>query len=518
MADYLDFSYYYCIFVPNMLHVPTIIKKTLSVRIGLMVVTAMAILLMASMVVMLYYSRKAVKEEATQKAQQALDGMVYSIDNIMLSVEQTTGNTYFSMLPHLDNPDMMFTYARKLVETNPYVAGCAIAFKEDFCKDCKPFMAYVHHADSAGVAYAGSDIVTDDMFGDTPYTEQTWYTEPLKTGKVEWMIPQEVMKRVEDPIFTLCLPIYTPNLHDTIGVIGVDVSISLLSDIVNAAKPSANSYCTLIDCDGTYIVHPNERKLLNETDDILEEQSAREAADAMISGGSGYKPFNLGGTDYYVFYKPFQRISITSRTNEDFGWYAGIVYPEDDIFGDYNSLSNYVLGIVVIGLLLSFLISGMFIHSQLKPLLMLTAQAQHIAKGHLDEPIPDSRREDEIGRLQCNFKLMQQSLATNIGELEQLTTELKKHGEELSIAYKRAQKADRMKTAFLHNMTNQMLEPSEAINKDVDALCDPNRKADQLETARLVSDIQQNGNTIADLLKNMINMSDEDIRKEVQDV
>ena len=75
-----------------------------------------------------------------------------------------------------------------------------------------------------------------------------------------------------------------------------------------------------------------------------------------------------------------------------------------------------------------------------------------------------------------------------------------------------------MKTAFLHNMTNQMLEPSEAINKDVDALCNPNRKADQLETARLVSDIQQNGNTIADLLKNMINMSDEDIRKEVQDV
>ena len=76
-----------------------------------------------------------------------------------------------------------------------------------------------------------------------------------------------------------------------------------------------------------------------------------------------------------------------------------------------------------------------------------------------------------MGRLQNNFKTMQQSLATNIGELEQLTTELEKHGEELRIAYEKAQKADRMKTAFLHNMTNQMLEPSKAISRDVEALC-----------------------------------------------
>ena len=99
------------------------------------------------------------------------------------------------------------------------------------------------------------------------------------------------------------------------------------------------------------------------------------------------------------------------------------------------------------------------------PLTMLTEQAQRIADGNMDEPIPNSRREDEIGRLQDNFKLMQQSLATNIGELDQLTNQLKEHGKELSIAYREAQKADRIKTAFLHNMTNQMIEPAESISK-----------------------------------------------------
>ena len=89
-----------------------IINKTLSVRISLMVFIAMAILLMASLAVMLYYSRKAVKEEALQKASQTLEAAVQRIDNILLSVEQTSGNIFFSMINHVDDPDMMLTYSR----------------------------------------------------------------------------------------------------------------------------------------------------------------------------------------------------------------------------------------------------------------------------------------------------------------------------------------------------------------------------------------------------------------------
>jgi methyl-accepting chemotaxis protein len=484
---------------------------------------------------MLYFSRQTLKQEALQSAEQTLEGMVYNIDNIMLSVEQTTGNIYFSMLAHIDDPDMMFTYAKKLVETNPYVAGCAIAFKEDYYKGRKQFMAYMHHADSAGVAYADSDIERDDMFAETSYTEQRWFTQPMATGKAEWMNPLKGMTINEEPIFTFCLPLIGPD-GKPIGVMGVDVSLSLLSDIVDNAKPSENSYCTLIDYDGTFIVHPNAKKLMNKTALMLKEQSAKDAAQAMISGGTGYKPFRLDGKDYYVFYKPFKRVAVFGQSADDLHWSAGIVYPADDIFGEHKRLAYYVLAIAVVGLLLLFGIVCAGIHWQLKPLNMLTEQAGRIAKGFvtphaqresLDEPIPDSWREDEIGRLQNNFKTMQQSLATNIGELEQLTNVLERHGEELRIAYEKAQKADRMKTAFLHNMTNQMLEPSEAISKDVEELFKElrsegveERRSEGVEksAALLADDIQRNSTTIAELLKNLLNMSDEDIRKEADHV
>lgn len=506
------------IFASDMKRLTEIIKKSLSVRISLMVVFSMTILLMASMAVMLYYSRKAVKEEALQKATQTLESTVQQIDNIMLSIEQTTGNIFFSMLPHIDNPDTMYSFAKKLVDTNPYVAGCAIAFEEGYFKDQQNFF-YVHRGDSAGKAYANKNIVHDDMFGNRPHTQQAWFTKPMESGIAAWINPLADMKDTdESPIITYSLPLYgnpaklaKGEKWKPVGVIGVDMSLSLLSTIVADAKLSKNSYCTLLDSDGSYIVHPLEDKLMNKSALSVKEQSAKEAAQAMVSGDTGYRPFTLDGTDYYVFYKPFKRIDIPGIPTNNVKWSAGIVYPEDNIFGEYNNLTFYVWGIAIVGLMLLFLLCRTFVHRQLKPLLMLDKQAQRIAQGNYHEPVPDSKREDEVGRLQDNFSQMQKTLSSSIGKLEKLTTELEQHGIELAAAYKQTQKAERMKTAFLHNMTNQMLAPADAIGKDVEALCD---KDAQMNHAQLAEDIQQKGNTIADLLKNLINMSDDELRKE----
>lgn len=230
----------------------------------------------------------------------------------------------------------------------------------------------------------------------------------------------------------------------------------------------------------------------------------------MTSGETGYRAFRLNGNDYYVFFKPFERNAVSGRDIEKLKWSAGIIYPEDDIFGDYNSLTYYVLIIAFVGLLLMFLLSRTVIHRQLQPLYMLTEQAQRIAKGHHDEPIPSSRHKDEIGRLQDNFRLMQQSLATNIGEMDQLKATLQERSKVLQAAYTKAKKADRMKTAFLHNMTNQMLAPAESISKDVEALGSLGSTANAQSIAWMVDDIQQSGDTIAEVLKNLLNISDEE--------
>ena len=85
---------------------------------------------------------------------------------------------------------------------------------------------------------------------------------------------------------------------------------------------------------------------------------------------------------------------------------------------------------------------------------------------------------------------MQLSLTANIGKLQKLTATLKARGEELNKAYNKAKEADRMKTAFLHHMTNQMTEPSDAIIQSAVNFCDHYNDISQQEADREIENIQ----------------------------
>ena len=439
------------------------IKGRLSVKISLMAVSAMAVLLIASLVVMLLYSRKKVKEETMARVTLTLDAAVQNIDNILLSVEQSTGNVYYSLPSRINNPEALELYRRKLIDSNPYVADCTITL------------------------------------GDTTVTESKWTVKPVQEGK--------------EPLISFSVPLYN-TAGQLAGYVSTDVSIGLLSRIVAQTKPSENSFCVLLDSVGNFIVHPDAEQLMQQSAIEISKATANaelgEAVQAMIAGQTDYRTFRLWGTDFYVYFKPFSRSSVRGRAIGHLGWSTGIIYPERDIFGDYNNLQYYVLVISIIGLLLTFLLSHAVIKSRLKPLLMLTSQAQHIAAGNFSEPIPDSKHIDEVGRLQDNFQLMQRSLATQIDELESLKNTLYQRCEGLRKAYDQAKKADRMKTSFLHNMTNQMMEPAVAIEQDVQQLCSQSDR----DTAQLVSDVQKKGKAITELLKNLISMSDDEMRKE----
>ena len=484
---------------------------TLSVRLSLMVALPTALILTAALLVMLHFSRKSIKQETLQKAEQTLEATVQSIDNILLSVEQASGNTYWNMVEQLDKPERMQVYCRKLVETNPYITGCAIAMEPYYYKDhAKYFMTYTHQT-KTGMASTNSPIIQAETFGNRPYTEQEWYTQPMKSGHPCWIGPLKNTDTEGGAIISFCLPIYNRD-GARVGVLGVDIALQQLSQIVLAVKPSPNSYCTLLGSDGSYIVHPDSTKLMHETVYSYykesDNQSIKEAAAAMVTGQTGYKEFQQNGKDWFVFYKPFNRSVLPGRSMEKLNWSAGIVYPEDDIFGQYNRMLSVVVAISLTGLFMLLVLCQWFTHRRLLPLRMLTKSAQRIAEGDYNDPIPDSRQEDEIGQLQEQFQQMQQSLATHVNELNRLRASLQIQGEELRTAYERAQEADKLKTAFLHHMTNQMIAPSQTILTSVDTLCQQWSNMSKEEAAKVVDSIQKDSQTITDLLGGMLERSE----------
>ncbi len=493
----------------------TFYRKHLSLRLSLRVASAVSLLLMLTLLVMFFYSRRVMKEDALQRASQTLEGAMVRIDNILLSVEETAGNMYYQLRPLLNNPDTIRAYCRMVVETNPYATGCVIALKPGYYADRDTFMVYYHRTGSVSDASADSLIVYDDSFGNIPYTEQTWYKKPMTQKKVLWLNPLEGIDTDEEPLESYSVPIPGDD-GEPIGIIRVDVSISLLSGTIANIKPTPDSYCAVLDKDGSFIVHPTGSHLVQPTSLGLPDETLQQLLQQIQSGKSGYVPFNFYGFDSYIFYKPFKKVDVPMRSKDELGWTMAVAMSKDSIFGEYNRLYNYAVFIAIGGLLLMLLACWAILFLRLRPLKMLTEKAQHIAEGHYDDPIPHTWGRDEIGSLQRNFIRMRRAVASQIGELEQLTTTIQQRSKKLKRAYKEAMKADNMKTAFLHHMSDQMLLPAQTIDKDVEALRHIEGQAKWEETAKLVENIQENGNTIARVLNHLLNQSEEDIRKEVE--
>lgn len=486
-------------------------------RLNIQVLAEALLLLAVTMGILAYFSHKALREEAMRDAEQTLEGTVQTIDNILLTVEQSTGNVYYDLRQHLDNPDRMFTYSRELVESNPNIVGCAIVFKPGYYPGRDLFMAYVRR--KTPDANDPSGLETPEIFADRSYTEQAWYTEPMKSGNIGWIDPLKGLDTEDnEPLVTFCLPFSDKN-KQRIGVIAVDVSINQLSKIILAAKPSPNGYSVLLAHNGSYIVHPDKEKLTDPTVFSQKEKgvddSEIEAAKAMVAGERGMKEFRRGNRDWCVFYKPFERANWEGRVKENIGWSVGVVCPEEDIFESHNSLIFLVVAIAIAGMLLFHLLCSWFIRRQLKSLKQLAKSAQHIAEGNHRETLPDSDRHDEIGLLQHRFRRMQRSLQKQVDEQEEETTQLRQHGDMLRTSYDRTVETDEMKSSFLLYMTNQMSESAESIDNSVTTLCNYGQHISEKDRNHQVDNIQRKSLTIVELLRHMAHFTETDTGKEV---
>lgn len=461
-----------------------------------------------------YFSHKILHQKALSNAEQMLEGTVQNIDNILMSVEQSAGNVYYEVVKHLDNPDRMYTYSRKLVEGNPYIVGCAIAFKPGYFPGKDLFMAYAHRTSGTDGA---SDLVTSDVFANRPYTEQVWYSEPMKDGWVGWIDPLKGNDTEDEPLVTFCLP-FKDGKGELAGEIAVDVSINQLSKIVLAAKPSENGYCVLLAHNGSYIVHPDKEILTNPMvfshKNRNVDASETEAAKAMMAGETGMKEFRRGGRDWFVFYKPLERVGWEGWSKGVVEWSAGVVCPENDIFGKHNILLYQVVAIAFVGILLFFLLCSWIIRRQLKPMKRLAESAQLIAEGNFSEMLPSTNRLDEIGLLQKQFRKMQLSLRNQLAEQEEETARLLQQCDMLRTAYDKTVENDVMKTSFQHYMTNQMAEPVQSIDRSVTTLCNNLHDLGTEELDCHADNIKQKSLVVLDLTNHVAHITEVETGKE----
>jgi sigma-B regulation protein RsbU (phosphoserine phosphatase) len=384
-----------------------------------------SLVLLASLGFMFSQSKKSVRQEALNRAEQVLDNTVQRVTNVLDRVEVATDNMDWLPVRHLKTPDSMFVYSRRILENNPELNGCSISFEPYyFPGKGKYFSAYSLNQDGeilteqeGGPHY---EYFTFDWYQMAKLLDEPCWTEPYFDFNPDGFYSQEM-------IASYCKPLKDAQGR-YIGTISVDLPLGWLSETIAAVKPYPNSYSIMIGRGGTFFVHPDSTKLFYQT--IFTETLEREDPDrtalgkAMQAGEEGMKQMVIDGQNCYIFYKPL------GTTN----WSMGLVCPERDILSGYKRLQQAVLIIVVLGLLLMLDLISRVIRNELEPLSELNRQAKTIAAGHFQEELVDEGRIDEIGQLNRSFAGMQHSLINYIDELKQTTAQKASIEHELKVA------------------------------------------------------------------------------------
>lgn len=468
------------------------IRRKLSVRLSLWIVFSVAILFLAAVTVMFYFARKSIKQEALAKAEKTLDAAVLNIDNTLHAVETATDNMLWNVEHHLDSPERMDVYCQEVLKSNPTIEGCTVALNPGFYSEGKDFMVY-YYRDKDKFVFA-------DHYGPTHYTTQEWYTLPLKKKHPIWTDP--TTDHISNhPITSYSVPV-RDKTGEVVGVLAVDISLNWLSHTIENLRPFPNTNCAMMSQSGAFIIHPDStmlapgavyRQLEEHPDENLQKLSK-----AMLAGESGRMNFKFYGVPVYIFYKPFKYT----------GWSIDIICPEYEIFASYHRLQFYMILITLAGLLILMWISVVFIKRQFKPLNVLDKSVQRLAEGHFEEPIPNSRRLDEIGHLQRTFQKMQQSLVYQLEDIKQRNAVLNERNEALRVAYGQAQEADRVKAAFLQNMTEQMAPPALAISAAVASIYKDHEQMKPQDISEKTEEMGRHSKTIASLLDHILEISD----------
>jgi anti-anti-sigma regulatory factor/HAMP domain-containing protein len=262
------------------------------------------------------------------------------------------------------------------------------------------------------------------------YYAQEWYTAPLAANGLVWSEPYFDAGGADVNMVTASVPVYYEG--ELAGVSTADVQLETITVVIDAIRPTPESYAILISSTGLFIASPRQPEfILNKTLEQFaldfESEEYTELAAAMREGQTNYRyifdPINQGRS--VVAYHP-----IAST-----GWSVAVFTPEADLLEPVNQLRRSLLGVGVLALVALAVVSWFGASTVIRPLQVLLGGVERFATDRSALQL-GLKSDDEIGRLGRAFEQMSAQVANSYGDLEQ---QVAKRTEELQLALRQQQ-------------------------------------------------------------------------------
>ena len=405
---------------------PKSFAKRLTWRIMLRVIIIMGI----PMVVVFWLVFGLVTFTAVTISERILKGENEEVRRIASDLYMASVNTAPIIQENLKDPDKVRAIINRMLKLNPYMRSCGIYFVEGYYpQKGRLYAPYASRRDS--IIKESQDA--SDMGND--YVKDQWFKDAIASKTGYWAKSFLDNDSAKSPLVSYLLPI-RDSRDSTVAVLGVDLSLAWLNEKIQFKEtyngsdsiewsPQYNFYYYMTDSTGTYVLHPDTKRIAKENIEHFRKEVPDE--------DTGYVTINDSKGENYII--DGEKVIVCSQEVKYTGWTISFVMPEliIDVIG--YIMAGFSTIFLVLGLLVVYFFGRRSIKKSVKPLQQLAMTADEVAKGHFNTALPEVNTHDEIHQLRDSFAQMQLSLAQYVDDLRSATAQKAAMENEMKVAH-----------------------------------------------------------------------------------
>ena len=275
------------------------------------------------------------------------------------------------------------------------------------------------------------------MYDESDVEHVGWYYLPVQAKEAIWMSPY-MNENINIYMISYVVPLFAED-GTSIGVVGMDIDFSQITDLVDETTVYQSGYAFLTDASGSIMHHKNvdEGTIITDLDSSL-----KKGADFLAEDG------NQGKTLEYTYKNVDKKLAFYNLDN---GMKLVLTAPVSEIYSEAYGLAKMIILAMIVAFILSAVIGIVMGTGLTKPIRQLTSVIEQTAA--LDFRPTEAgaklrKQKDEIGDMATkihdmrkklrammeNLQQTQQVLETNTGNLNQLMKQNSAYAEDNSAA------------------------------------------------------------------------------------
>lgn len=259
------------------------------------------------------------------------------------------------------------------------------------------------------------------MYDESDVEHVGWYYLPVQAKEAIWMSPY-MNENINIYMISYVVPLFAED-GTSIGIVGMDIDFSQITDLVDETKVYQSGYAFLTDASAAVMYHKNadEGTKLSDLDSSLSKS-------ADFIGDDG----NQGKTMDYSYKNVNKKFAFYNLDN---GMKLVLSAPVSEIYAEAYGLAKLIIIAMVVAFVLSAVIGVIIGTGMTRPIRQLTAVIEQTAE--LDfRPTKEGgklrKQKDEIGNMATKIHIMRKKLREMMGDLQQTQQVLESNAEDLN--------------------------------------------------------------------------------------